>query len=253
MVSSRAVSHMFVYSRNGRYIFTIKFNIDDDKLLDATWTPSSNIVYTTKRDKVVAISGLVGNVSTKHTIHTHLRRPMYLSVSNDDVIFLADFYQGVYQSTDEGISWSLVFKSPDGLYFIHVIKVETANNPDFWILREKHNNYYIRVYSVDERRPNGNVTWRDINIPQTNGKYIDVSNCLLSYDGSMNIFLFDSKNKAVHVFSVNDQYHYQLLSPEDIMHIPGRLAIDKKSQELLVGQERSVVEVFKLTYGHCCA
>ena len=244
---------MFVYSRNGRYIFTIKFNIDDDKLLDATWTPSSNIVYTTKRDKVVAISGLVGNVSTKHTIHTHLRRPMYLSVSNDDVIFLADFYQGVYQSTDEGISWSLVFKSPDGLYFIHVIKVETANNPDFWILREKHNNYYIRVYSVDERRPNGNVTWRDINIPQTNGKYIDVSNCLLSYDGSMNIFLFDSKNKAVHVFSVNDQYHYQLLSPEDIMHIPGRLAIDKKSQELLVGQERSVVEVFKLTYGHCCA
>ena len=239
---------MFVCSRKGQYFFPIELN-DGDMVFDATWTPYGNIVYTTNRHKVVTITELVASIITTHTL---LRMPMYLSVSNDDVIFLAEFYQGVYQSSDEGNSWNLVFKSPEGLHFNQVIKVETANNTDFWILESEQRNYYIRVYSVDEKRPNGNVTWRDINLPSMDGKYIDVSNCLLSNDGSMNIFFFDSQNKAVHILSANDQCHYQLLSPHHIMHIPRRLVIDKKSQELLVGQEKSVVEVFKLIYGHGC-
>ena len=258
LVSYGTASHIFVYSRQGSYIFNIKINDNDGKLFDATWTPRGNIVYTTSRSGVVAISDLVDNVFTKQTKQTqdtvrkYLRFPMFLSVSND-VIFLSDHYEGVYQSTDEGISWSLVFKSPNELHFCHVIKVNTANNPDFWILQVELMHVYIRVYSLDERHPSGNVTWRDIKVPQTDCKFTDLSRCLLSYDDSMNLFLLESTSKAVRVLSVNDRCHSQLISPHHINYLPKRLAIDKNSQELLVGQENSIVQVFKLTYGHSCA
>ena len=63
------------------------------------------------------------------------------------------------------------------------------------------------------------LMWRGeiINVSKTNGKHIDLSySIILSYDGNMNIFLSDSDNKAVHVLSVNGQYHCQLLSSHHI-------------------------------------
>ena len=90
-----------------------------------------------------------------------------------------------------------------------MIKVETANNPDFWKMESEHKNYYIRTYSGDKRRQNGNVTWRDIKITMTDSKYIDLSKCILSHDGNISFFLLDIDYKTVHVMSVNDQCHYQ--------------------------------------------
>ena len=159
-----------------------------------------------------------------------MKEPKYLTVSNDDVIFIAAFSTDVYQSTDDGLSWSLIFKSPDGLHFNQVIKVTTANNPDFWVVEtNKHNNYYIRAYSVDGRYFDGNVTWRDISVPMIKGKYIDLSKSIRSYDGNMKIFLSDSDNKAIHVLSVNDQCHHQLISLYEIKYLPRRLVVDKKN------------------------
>ena len=185
------------------------------------------------------------------TTHTQMTSPGRLSVSSDDIIYLADSETGVYQSTDDGVSWSLVFESTDGWYCRQVIKVTTDHSDDFWTLERSYNyiNYHLRVYSVDRRRSDGNVTWRDINVPTTDGKLIDLSGSSLSYDGNMNIFLSDLYNKAVHMFSVNGQYHCQLLSSHHFESEPYRLAVDKERHLLYVGQERGVVKVFKLTYG----
>ena len=105
------------------------------------------------------------------------------------------------------------------------------------------------MYSVDRRRSDGNVTWRDISVPTTDRKHIDLLYSRLSYDGNMNIFLSECHNKAVHVLSVNGQYHCQLLSSHHFKKKPGRLAVDKERQLLYVGQARGFVGVFELTYG----
>ena len=238
---------LFIYSREGRHLSTITTN-DNDELIDATWTPRGNIVYTTyPSNKVVEMSESGKVINT----HTQMTSPRYLSVSSDDIIYLADSSTGVYQSTDDGVSWSLVFKSTDGWHCEQVIKVTTDHSDDFWTLEYNRDskNYHLRVYSVDRRRSDGNVTWRDINVTTTDGKHINLLSSSLSYDGNMNIFLSDYDNKAVHVLSVNGQYHCQLLSSHHSENKPSRLAVDKERQLLYVGQDEGVLGVFKLTYG----
>ena len=250
LVSCWSFSQLFIYSREGHHLSAITIN-DNDKLWDATWTPRGYIVYTTyNSNKVIVMSESCKVITT----HTQMTDPRCLSVSNDDIIYLADFDTGVYQSTDDGVSWSLVFKSTDGWHCKQVIKVTSDHSDDFWTLEESgefpNYNYHLRVYSVDRRRSDGNVTWRDINVPTTDGKHINLSyGSRLSFDGHMNIFLIDCFNKVIHVLSVNGQYHCQLLSSRHIKNKPGRLAVDKERQLLYVGLGESVVEVFKLTYG----
>ena len=246
LVSSYLLSQLFIYSRKGRHLSTITTN-NNEKLRDATWTPRGNIVYTTwNSNEVVVMSESGKDITT----HTQMTGPRYLSVSSDDIIYLADYETGVYQSTDDSVSWSLVFKSTDGWHCRQVIKVTTDHSDDFWTLERSDNlNYRLRVYSLNRRRSDGNVTWRDINVTTADGKHIRLSYSRLSYDGNMNIFLSDYLNKAVHVLSVNGQYHCQLLSSHHIKNIPYRLAVDKERQLLYVGQDKSVVEAFKLTYG----
>ena len=200
---------------------------DNDKLFDATWTPHGNIVYTTyNSNKVVVVMSESGKFITTHTQMTD---PRYLSVSSDNIIYLADWKTSVYQSIDDGVSWSLVFKSTDGWHCERVIKVTTDHSDDFWTLEySDNNNKHLRVYSVDRRRSDGNVTWRDINVTTADGKHINLSHSSLSYDGNMNIFLSDFHNKNVHVLSVNGQNHCQLLSSYHIKNKPCRLVVDKE-------------------------
>ena len=246
LVSRVGLSQLFIYSREGRHLSTITTN-NNDRLYDATWTPRGNIVYTTCENNRVVVMSESGKVITTHT---QITEPQWLSVSNDDIIYLADSHTGVYQSTDDGVSWSLVFKSTGGWHCEQVIKVTNDHSDDFWTKKYSDNNsYHLRVYSVDRRRSDGNVTWRDINVPTTDGKHINLSCSSLSYDGKVNIFLSDCDNKAVHVLSVNGQYHCQLLSSHQIKNEPFRLAVDRERQLLYVGQEEGVVGVFKLTYG----
>ena len=246
LVSSSYLSQLIICSREGHHRLTIATN-DNDKLRDATWTPQGNIVYTTYSNKVVVISES-GKINSTHT---HMKVPWHLSVSNDDVIYLVDlasYYGGVYQSTNEGVSWSLVFKSLYGWNCEQLIKVATKSSDVFWTWESNGINKHLHVYNVYGRSFDGNMTWRDI-FPTTDGKHIDLSHSSLSYDGNMNIFLSDQNNQAIHVLSVNGQYRYQLLSSHQIKNKPWRLAVDKERQLLYIGQTGRVVGVFKLIYG----
>ena len=240
LISRFGQTQLYIYSSEGLYKSTIKTN-DNDELYDATWTPRRNIVYTSWHKKVVVISK-AGKVINKYT---QMADPRCLSVSNDGIIYVADYKTGVYQSIDEGVSWSLVFKSTDGSLCEQVIKVTTDRSDDFWTLETKNNSCHLRVYSMDKRHADSNVKWRNIDVSTTDGKPVDLSACKLSHDGNTNIFLCDCKNKAVHVLSVTGQYQCQLLSSHHIKNEPSRLVVD--SQQLLyLGQEKGIVEVFKL-------
>ena len=243
LVSGYGLPQLFIYSREGRHLFTITIK-DNDRLCDATWKPRGYIVYATENSNKVVVMSQSDKVITTHT---QMTEPRYLSVSCDNIIYLADSKTGVYQSTDDGVSWSLVFKSTDGWHGFQVIKVTTDHSDNFWTLEHSvNNNWHPRVY---RRRSDGSVTWRDINVTTTDGKHINLSYSTLSYDGNMNIFLSDYYNKAVHVLSVNGQFHCQLLSSNHLKDNPYRLVVDKERQLLYVGQVQGVVGVFNLKYG----
>ena len=91
LVSSRGLSLFSIYSCAGHHISSIRIT-HNDTLCDATWIPSGDIVYTSNSNKVVALFASFGQLITMHTC---INEPKYLSVSNDDVIFLADFSTGV--------------------------------------------------------------------------------------------------------------------------------------------------------------
>ena len=242
MVSCKHHSKFYIYDDKGNPLSIINTS-SNCELLDATWTPHGNIVYTTLTDMAVMVISESGNVITTHK---QMERPWYFSVSSDDVIYLVDAKAGVYRTTDNGLSWSLLFKSPDKWGCQEVIKVTTDKSDDFWTVKESYANYLFRVY---QRRPDGSATWRDINYPTTVGKPIDFSGSRLSYDGDMNIFVSEKYEKAVYVWSVNGQYYRQLLSSHHIKSLPFRLAVIKERQLMFLGQELGVVLVFKMKYG----
>ena len=239
LVSYHRLSELFIFSRQGRYLSTATTKYGD-KLCDAAWTPCGNIVYTTINSNNVVIISASGKFITQ----TLMKTPWFISVSLNDIYF-ADRKEGVFHSTDDGFSWKLVFKPTDGWSCWQAIKVTTEHYDDFWTLEEKGTDRHLRVYSVDKRVCENNVTWRDIDVNEKSGKRINLLFSRLEYDGNTNIFLSDY-NQAVHVFSTNGQYQCQLLSPDYIKNVPCVMAVDKERHLLFVGQRYSFIEVFKL-------
>ena len=240
------LSQLFIIGRDGCHLSTIS-TINNETLCDAIWTPRGNIIYTTDDGNKVIVMSDIGSVIS---IYKKLTDPRYLSLCGNDIIYLTDWETGVFQSTDDGISWSLVFKSTDGRHCEQVIKVAKEHSDDFWTLEKSGNKYHLRVYSVDRQRLNGNeVKWMDINVTTTDGKNINLRDSSLAYDGRMNIFLSDRYNKTVHLLSSNGQYLSQLLPSGLIRISPCKLAVDRERRLLYIGQAWGIMGVFELAYG----
>ena len=248
LIGCESCDLLFVYSHEGRFLSTIKLNNDEVNLLnDATWTPRGNIVYTTLNTNKVVVMSESGKINS---VYTRLTTPRYISVSNENIIYLADEETGLYQSTDDAISWNLVFKPADGWRCLQATKVTADRVVDFWTLGRDNNDtvLYRRVYSVDSS--NGLMTWKNINLTTQNGKDINFPYNSVSYDGNMNFFILDVAKKVVHSFSPKGQHYCQLLSLPNFKNFPSKLAVDKERLLLYVGQMGGVVGVFKLTYGN---
>ena len=241
LVSSFGFSHLFIYSHNGHYLSTI-VTINCDVLRDATWSPQGNIVYicTSNNSKVMVISES-GKVLAKHH---QFAEPRCLRVSNDNIIYLTEWEKGIYQSTDDGISWSFVFKLRDGCYHWQVIKVIADDSDDFWILERNgdDSNMYARliVYSVNKKRSGNNMTL------EIDSELFDFLDSSLSVDVDRNIFLSEAKNQSVHVFLMNGRYNGQLLSSNELQAKPWSLTVDQKRQLLYVGQDDGIVGAFNI-------
>ena len=233
---------IFIIGEEGNYLNTIMTDFKDETI-DAIWTPRGNIAYTTFRSKRVVVITETGIAITQY----QMTQPIRLSVSYDDIIYLADFLTGVYQSTDDGVSWSLVFNLTDDAYLLRAVKAETALCYDFWTIVWYKGFCYLRVYCKQKGAINANITWKNIQIPLIDGKTIDLTNGSLLFDGNSNIFLSDRCNKIVHLYSLNGQYSHQLLSAEHMQSAPTTLAVDRAGR-LYIGQERNSICVFNLLF-----
>jgi hypothetical protein len=88
-----------------------------DGLFDAVWTPDGNIVYTTAIYADFGTFSKVVTMSQKGDVIalTNMTNAAQLSVSASKVVYLADGTKGVYQSSDGGLTWSLMFNLTDGV------------------------------------------------------------------------------------------------------------------------------------------
>ena len=247
LIGRKRSSQLFLSSQDGKCIKT--FQLKNDGYIHASWTPRGNIVYTTSSSKRVTVMSKSGYIIK----HTAMTEPQDISVSNG-FIYLADAKAGIYQSTDDGISWNFVFKQSDGWLCRQVIKVTNDNSDEFWI-QERGNiisrNAHLRIYSEADKQQTQHgfaARLKDISLKTPDGRKINLVDSRLLYDGYNNVYLNECDNKAVHLLSVNGQYHSQLLSPNHLKNQPYRLALDKGCRLLFVGQRWGVVEVFKLIY-----
>jgi hypothetical protein len=239
---------LYIYNTDGCYVTSVALP-DGDTLQDAVWTARGNIVYSAHNsNRVVAM--------TRHGYviqHTMRFVPNWLSVSLEDVIYLADARSGVYQSTDDGVTWSLVFKPAGGWRCAHAIQVSTDSHTNvFWsaeyLTSARGRRYRLRVCTVDKWQTNNNVTWRDVTLPSHVA--VDLQYANLAYDGHTNMFVTDCVNKAVHVLSVSDsgQYERQLLVLK-LTNEPQRVVVDsQRGHVMYVGQTNGTVGVCELTY-----
>ena len=239
-------SQMYVYSRGGCHISIVTIT-KGDNLYDASWTPCGNIVYTTNNcennDNGVVVMSEFGKVISR----TQLTAPRYLTVSDDNTIYLTDFEMGVYQSTDDGLHWTLVIERTDKKWYCRqIIKQATDYSDNFWAL-ECNNDYSsdqayrLRKYSMQ----GNNLTWVDINLP----KNINLHYCSsLAYDDNANILFNNYDSRTIYTWSLNKLVYNQELSPDDITKKPYKLIVDAKRQQLYVGQNDGIVEIFKLSH-----
>ena len=94
---SQPPSQLFSYCGKESHVTLLSTIPINEMLILATWTPRGNIVYMS--NKVVTITEL-GEVKAS----THMPFPLYLSVSSDDIIYLADGNKRIFQSTDDGMA-----------------------------------------------------------------------------------------------------------------------------------------------------
>jgi hypothetical protein len=248
---------LHIYSAGGNYVTSVKL-LDGHTLTDAVWTRRCNIVYTGSDSNKVVLLTQRGNVISQTTISC----PYRLSISTDGAIYLTvtdcstgvvytNCSAGVYQSTDDGVTWCHVFKVADGWEFWQIVKVSSDSTTQvFWTVDTciaDSRKWILRVYTVDKRRVGNNIiTSHDITLP--GHVTISLQYSKLTFDGHTNVFITDFENKAVHMWSVSDrQYVCQPVSPQQLVSSPRCIAVDsQRGHVMYVGLNCSTVGVFEL-------
>jgi hypothetical protein len=220
---------IYVYSTtNGSHVTTLHLP-SGGRLLDLAWTRHGNVVYTTEifyellalvtSSEVVTVSlngsVIARTVSTLNIFTTSRMFYQSVSVFTDGAIYLTvlnliqtsevttEHY--VYESINEGVTWSVVFKIPENN---HEVMMATKVSIDqeslvFWtratVLRRGENklsNYTVCVYTVTKRRDagvnNNIITWRDINAKSC--KQEDNAFPKLIFDGQLTVFTTDCRD-----------------------------------------------------------
>ena len=255
LISSSETTELFIFSYNFILLHTLK--LSNHIAQDATWAPSGkNIVYFyfTNFDKTPRV--VVRSATSQKTteIGQVFKKPNCFSVCNN-VIFLTDWNLGVYQSTDDGISWSHVFKSIEKWSSEQVVNVVTNQYNDIWALESVKNTYQLSVYTVEMTLTDYDTILKRTNVTSVTDITLS-SHTSLTYDGMGNIFISDHEKRCIYTFAVNGQYSpHQLLSLFTLSHKykqneknPTRLAVDNVRQLLYVGQTLGSIQVYKLTH-----
>ena len=137
------------------------------------------------------MSSTSGKIFATKLLQLHLG----LYVCSDDNIYVADYWEGVCESTDGGITWSFVFQLIDGWHSIEIVKVETDQNDDFWTIARRDDNFQLHVYSVHKIHHHANITWRKTAVNPSAKFYLNLSVCLAKKLNGVKQAVLDLRNQ----------------------------------------------------------
>ena len=188
--------------------------------------------------------------------------PRYITVAANDVLYVADWQTGIFESTDGGYNWNQPFQLPRGANYCQVIKLPAEYGEVFWVVEYCNGAWNIREYCINRRIRHNHTAWcgkiclrieEKKNSSNTKrkvkkGKDIDLLHASILYDGDITVFVANLNNDDIHLFSVNGEHERRLLSNTDGICNPCSLAVDRTRQRLCVGQNGEV-KVFLLNDG----
>ncbi len=247
-----------IYSTAGDHVTSMLIS-KEEKISDVMWTPQGNIVFAAKtKVTTVAMSGdVVGQ--------TIMSATGLLSVSNDNVIYIADRYTGMYKSTNDGVTWSHVFNPPkvslsesseERWVLTQAIVVSTDQYNIFWTVNKDAAAYELAtniLIHADDKRNNASLFWRSVTSDLLNDVVHDMEDNFnrLTYDGQSTIFALIYESNYVHLFHVTGLYERKIAVQHQVEIAPQCMAIDKQRHVMYVDQSEvngSVVNVYTLTY-----
>ena len=162
LVGERGKNKLFVYNQQGSRLFTITTDLFTP-LMDALWAPYVGYIVYTTIDIIVVKSSIFISGKAIHIESTKMQHPLRFSVSNDDIIYVAVAKEpnfSVYQSSDYGITWSLLFKS-SSWKFLHAIEVTTVRDKMFWTYAQNYRGakeWRMRVRRAKSIHSSGDAT-----------------------------------------------------------------------------------------------
>ena len=204
----------FIFNQNMKHIRTIhtKYCADSSLIRDAIWTPKGDILYAQSQcNKVYLISDYDAFI-TANTVTD----PRKFSIF-DNNIYLADYYSGVYQSTDDGFTWTLILKSANEGHFCQAIKIIADSYSYFWTLEMLQEVTYLQVYRADTRNADSTETFINTNLNRPFQTIVE-GNSQIWYDGRTFVFAGKSMIQGFQVYSLNGEYRFTLLPSENKLH-----------------------------------
>ena len=244
LVGSHSSNTLFIYNQHGVRLQTINLI---DKLHDAVWTTSGNIIYTIFGSRQVVTRSLTNEVSNR----TSLGRPLFLSISYDDIVYLADKERGIYESTNDGFGWSHILQSAHGWDCMYAIRVISANDISYWTLEANTsypNSHVLHIYNVvdDNKQLNDSMSRRKVNVPIIDTNTADSLewSFLLHINESPVVLISDMFSGTVHALLTTGQYYGQILSDPNINY-PHRIAAEK-SHVFYVGDIGGTIRKYEI-------
>jgi hypothetical protein len=223
---------------------------------DAVWAPYNGSIVCSTNDArwpvlVMSVFGdVIANVVNEQGL---MKRGGCFSVASDNIIYYASSVF-IFQSKDNGVTWKRVITLQKTFYARQLQAITVASNKsdsnDILVIKSNGNGHWrMCVYTTTNRYDTGGcLTWCDITLPPSireKETKIRVEDVRLAFDGHTYIYVPDSYNKSVHVWSVDGQYHGHLLTTHLCIET---LALDTQRHVMYVGQKKGVVSVFSLQY-----
>ncbi len=262
---------LYIYNyTNNTYLPSPLKLIPDTRLFDAIWTPGGKIVFTTTNHNGTNLVTITtsGRIVASYPVKSFAN---YLSVSTDGIIYVSTC-AGVYQSSDDGLTWSSVFDTPrdsESICIMEAIRVSTDNDTDvFWALISLESDRFKSLWSLAEDRNILhvlNVKYSKgfyeqaqyderVHATSTNPKIVSNLGRLVYHDRLATIFTTRKKHAALHMWSVSGLYGGELSMPEQFLTdddriYPKCITVDRRGHVtyMYVCYENSV-EVFNLVY-----
>jgi hypothetical protein len=250
LVGDRHSAKISLFTAEGVHVATVDLPFGD-QLYDAAWTPiRDNIVYTNTLGTYVCVMSVNGDIIAHKRNYVATNKLNYISVSSDNIIYIALGYNGIVLSRDDGMTWTRLQPSPNSIP-AYAIKVSTTNHTDeLWVLESQLSsiNNRLRTYKIDSQ--SGDILINSSrNFTQLHSAANENGVFKLVHDGNKNVYVLSmSSPKRVSVLSVNRDYTCQMVLDHDAVKPIQSLVVSKQRDYMYLGMLHGYIGVYSLSY-----